>query len=117
MGKSIGIQNTRAGVGEISWTNTIDANPFNITTNQDLNLSSTKAGGSAQLSSLGGVQITGDAGINLLTTIPASAISFQTEGITFTGASLEDTTSTGTSGKYLKIVLNGTTYKIPLDNN
>lgn len=36
--------------------------------------------------------------------------------VIFTGASLEDTTSTGSSGKYLKIVLNGVAYKIPLDN-
>lgn len=115
--KSLGIQNTRAGDGLISWNNTIDASPFNITTNQDLNLSSTKAGGSAQLSSAGGVQITGDAGINLLTTLPASAISFQTEGLTFTGASLQAGSSTGSSGQYLIINLNGTTYKIPLDNN
>lgn len=114
--KSINISTDPTGLSSIVHSNTRDGNPFSITTNTDLVVESTKVGGSAELSSVGGVQITGDTGINLLTTVPASAISFQTDGITFTGASLEDTTSTGSSGKYLKIILNGTAYKIPLDN-
>ncbi len=32
----------------------------------------------------------------------------------FTGASLESTTAGGSSTKYLRIILNGTTYKINL---
>ena len=114
--KSIGIQNTRAGVGEISWTNTIDSNPFNITSNQDLNLSSTKAGGSAQLSAAGGVQITGDDTINLLTNTGSNTITFTTSNLTFTGASLESGSSGGNSGQHLVITLNGNQYKIALQN-
>jgi len=114
--KSIGIQNTRAGVGEISWNNTIDANPFNITSTTSLNLSSTDAGGSAQLYSANGVQITGDNTINLLTNTGSNTITFTTSNLTFTGAGLQSNTASGTSGEHLVITLNGNQYKIKLEN-
>lgn len=84
--KSIGIQNTRAGVGEISWANTIDSNPLNITSTTSLNLSST------------------------------NTITFTTGALTFTGGGLQSNTSGGNSGEHLVITLNGNQYKIALQN-
>jgi hypothetical protein len=97
--KTIHLSNTTAG--SLIYDNTVDNNGLTITstnTNITLQTSSTTVG-------------QGDI------IIAPSQNGLANGQLIFTGASLEDTTSTGSSGKYLKIVLNGTTYKIPLDNN
>jgi hypothetical protein len=111
-GKSIGIQNTRAGVGEISWTNTIDSNPLNITSNQSLNLT---AQGAVGISSQANTDIT-SAGGNINFFANTATITFATTALDFTGAGLQSNTSSGNSGEHLVITLNGVQYKIALQN-
>jgi hypothetical protein len=97
--KTIQLQNTASGA--LIYDNTEDTNGLTIVSN-NTNLT-------LQTSSI-------TAGRGDIVIAPSQNGSANGQLI-FTGGSLEDTTSTGSSGKYLKIVLNGTTYKIPLDNN
>ena len=87
------------GGGFLQFDNSIDANPLTIQsvkTNLKLQTDSSTAG-------QGDIEFA-----------PSQSANGQ---IIFTGGSLEDTTSSGSANKYLKIVLNGSSYKIALDNN
>jgi len=114
--KSISIENNRSVASAISFNNTIDGNGLDITSNKSLNLISTDTGGTAQLQSSNGVQITGDNTIALLTNTGSNTITFQTGALNFTGAGLQSNSSSGNSGEHLVITLNGTQYKIALQN-
>jgi hypothetical protein len=97
--KTIQLSNTTAG--SLIYDNTEDNNGLTITsTNTNITLQTTS--------------ITSGQGDIIIAPSQNGSANGQ---LIFTGASLQDTTSTGSSGQYLKIVLNGTTYKIPLDNN
>jgi hypothetical protein len=110
--KSISIQNNRSGAGEISFSNAIDTNPLNITSNQSIGIT---AQGSCSVSSQSNMDIvSSSANLNLNAT--AGITNFATTELNFTGASLESSSSGGSSGQHLVIVLNGTTYKIDLKN-
>jgi hypothetical protein len=102
-------------------SNTIDGNSFDITTNTDLNLISTKAGGVAQLVSPNGVEIRGDNSIVLNASNNAGGsitLSCNSTGdLLFNGANLESGSSGSNSGQHLRIKLNGTYYKIQLLND
>ena len=96
--KTIQLSNTASGA--LIYDNTEDTNGLTLTsTNTNLTL---------QTSSV----ISGQGDIIIAPSQNGSA----NGQLIFTGASLEDTTSTGSSGKYLKIRLNGNDYKIALDN-
>ena len=118
--KSISIENNRSSASAISFDNTIDGNPFNITTNTDLNISSTKPGGSTQLSSVNGVEIRGDSSVVLNATNNAGGsitLSCNTTGdLLLNGAGIESSSAGGVPAPpvYLRINLNGTYYKIAL---
>ena len=87
------------GGGFLQFDNSIDANPLTIQsvkTNLKLQTDSSTAG-------QGDIEFA-----------PSQSANGQ---IIITGASLQDTTSSGSAHKYLKIVLNGASYKIALDNN
>jgi hypothetical protein len=96
--KTIQLQNTASGA--LIYDNTQDNNGFTMVSN-NTNLT-------LQTSSTIGGQ--GDI-------IIAPSNSGANGQVVFTGTQLEDTTSTGFANKYLKIVLNGVSYKIALDNN
>jgi hypothetical protein len=116
--KTLSLSNATSGAGSLTYSNAIDGNPFNITTNQDLNISSTKAGGSTGLSSLNGVEIRGDNSVVLNATNNAGGsitLSCNTTGsLNLNGTALQTGSGGSSSGQYLVIVLNGTTYKIDL---
>jgi hypothetical protein len=95
--KTIQLSNTSSG--SLIYDNTEDNNGFTMVSN-NTNLT-------LQTSSTTGGQ--GDI-------IIAPSNSGANGQVVFTGTQLEDTTSTGFANKYLKIVLNGTAYKIALDN-
>jgi len=114
--KTLTLMNETATSSSLTFNNQIDGNPFNITSNQDLNISSTKVSGTTQLTSAGGVQITGENTIALLTNTGSNTIGFTTGALTFTGAGLQSNTAGGNSGEHLVITLNGTQYKIKLEN-
>ena len=114
--KSISIENNRSIASAISFNNTIDGNGFDINSNKSLNLVSTDTGGSAQLQSANGVQITGENTISLLTNAGSNTINFITGTLNFAGAGLQSNSSGGNSGEHLVITLNGTQYKIALQN-
>jgi len=114
--KSISIENNRSIASAISFNNTIDGNGFDINSNKSLNLISTDTGGTTQLQSANGVQITGENTINLLTNTGSNTITFQTGALNFNGAGLQSNSSGGNSGEHLVITLNGTQYKIALQN-
>jgi hypothetical protein len=98
-GKAVSVRQDTSGTGKVQYDNTIDTTAFEITsTNTNLTLQTS--------STIGGQ---GDI-------IIAPSNSGANGQVVFTGAQLEDTTSTGFANKYLKIVLNGVSYKIALDN-
>jgi hypothetical protein len=68
------------GSGTLSYTNTIDSSPLQITSNKSIELNTA---------------------IDLI----------------LGGASLQSGSSTGSSGQYLRILLNGVYYKLALDND
>jgi hypothetical protein len=96
--KTIQLQNTASGA--LIYDNTDDNNGFTMVSN-NTNLT-------LQTSS-----ITSGQGDIIIAPSQNGSANGQ---LIFTGASLQDTTSTGSSGQYLKIVLNGVSYKIALDN-
>ena len=96
--KSLSLNNGSNGL--LVYTNTIDTNYFQI--------ASTDTNITIQTNST----ISGQGDIEIAPSQSGSA----NGQVIFTGASLEDTTSTGFANKYLKIVLNGVSYKIALDN-
>jgi hypothetical protein len=116
--KTLTLLNEPAGAGSLTYSNAIDGNPFNITTNQDLNISSTKAGGSTQLYSPNGVEIRGDNSVVLNAnnnTGGSITLSCNATGsLNLNGTALQTSSGGSSSGQYLVIVLNGTTYKIDL---
>jgi hypothetical protein len=118
--KTLSLSNATSGAGSLTYSNAIDGNPFNITTNQDLNISSTKVGGSTQLSSPNGVEVRGDNSVVLNATNNAGGsitLSCNTTGsLNLNGTALQSNSAGGNSGEHLVIVLNGTTYKIKLEN-
>jgi hypothetical protein len=77
---SLQLTNTTGGSGTLSYTNTIDSSPLQITSNKSIELNTA---------------------IDLI----------------LGGASLQSNSSTGSSGQYLRIFLNGSYYKIALDND
>ena len=92
--KACSLRQDTGGTGKLQYDNTIDSSAFVISSNNtDLILSAPSV-------------------------VPTpSNIEFQTEGkIIFTGASLQSNSSGGNSGEHLVISLNGTTYKIALQN-
>ena len=94
---SLSIQNDGASGGKITWSNTTGSNGLEITSDRPLTFSTTANAGAGN----------GDMIFNVSSTIGDLA---------FNGANIQATTSTGSSGQYLQIRLNGTYYKIPLDN-
>ena len=91
-GKGVSVRQDTSGTGKVQYENTIDTNAFEITSvNTDLILSAPSTAG-------GGSNIE----IN-----PAGQLIFS--------PNLEQSSSTGSSGKFLKIKLNGVNYCIPLD--
>ena len=94
---SLSIQNDSASGGLITWSNTTGANGLTITSDRPLTFTTTANAGAGN----------GDMIFNVSSTIGDLA---------FNGANIQATTSTGSSGQYLIIRLNGTYYKIPLDN-
>jgi len=117
--KSITIENNRSVASAISFNNTIDGNPFNITTNTDLNISSTKAGGSTQLSSLNGVEIVGDNSVVLNASNNTGGtvelkVNDSSGVLKLSGTALLTTTGGSTSSQHLAITINNTQYRIAL---
>jgi hypothetical protein len=110
--KQISIVNNRSGAGEISFSNLIDTSPLNITSNQSIGIT---AQGSCNVSSQANMDI-GSSSANLNLNAVAGITNFTTTELNFTGASLQSNSSGGNSGEHLVIVLNGTTYKIKLEN-
>ena len=108
--KTISIQNNRSGVGEISFSNTIDTNPLNITSNQSIGIT---AQGSCSVSSQASMDIVSSSA-NLNLNAVAGITNFATTELNFSGASLQSSSGGSSSGQFLVIVLNGTTYKIDL---
>ena len=94
---SLSIVNDSASGGKITWSNTTGSNGLEITSDRPLTFSTTANAGAGN----------GDMIFNVSSTIGDLA---------FNGANIQATTSTGSSGQYLQIRLNGTYYKIPLDN-
>jgi len=119
--KSTTITTADNTTSSIVHSNTVDANSFDITTNTDLNLISTKAGGSTQVGSLNGVEIRGDSSVVLNATNNSGGsitLSCNSTGdLNINGANLESSSSGGNSGQHLRIKLNGTYYKIQLQND
>ena len=115
--------------------NNIDTIPFNITSNQDLNIGATNnldittAIGDLDISSANDVNIlatgagVGTRNINLtangavnLTTSSNLTMAINNDW-TLTGTSIISATASGMSGQYLRIFINGTPYKIELLND
>ena len=94
---SLNISNDSASGGLITWSNTTGANGLEITSDRPLTFSTTANAGAGN----------GDMIFNVSSTIG---------NLAFNGANIQTNTSTGSSGQYLIIRLNGTYYKIPLDN-
>jgi len=90
--KALSLRQDTSGTGKLTYDNTIDTTAFEITsTNTDLILSAPSTAGSGS-----NIEIA-----------PAGQLIFS--------PNLEQGSSTGSSGKYLKIKLNGVNYCIPLD--
>ena len=90
--KALSLREDTAGTGKLQYDNTIDTSAFEITSvNTDLILSAPSTAGSGS-----NIEIN-----------PAGQLIFS--------SNLEASSSTGSSGKYLKIKLNGVNYCIPLD--
>ena len=93
--KAVSVRQDTSGTGKVQYDNIIDNSAFEITSvNTDLKLSAPSTGGS---------------GANIELIVGGQ--------LKLTGAGLQTSSSTGSSGQYLVIDLNGTTYKIALDNN
>jgi hypothetical protein len=114
----------------INYQNELDTNPLTITTNQDLDLISTKAGGFINMTSVSSIDIeatgdnltlTGGAVIQLETTGVGADIIIKPEttagNLVFEGTNLQSSSSGGNSGQHLRIKLNGTYYKIKLEDD
>ena len=132
--KALTLKNETSTSPSLSWVNNIDNIPFNITSNQDLNIGATNnldittAVGDLDISSANDVNILatsagmGTRNINLtangavnLTTSSSLTMTIN-NNLTFTGAGLQSSSSGGNSGEHLVITLNGNQYKIALQN-
>ena len=90
--KALSLRQDVVGTGKLQYDNTIDSSAFEISSvNTDLILSAPNTAGSGS-----NIEIN-----------PAGQLIFS--------SNLEASSSTGSSGKYLKIKLNGVNYSIPLD--
>ena len=117
--KTLTLMNETATSSSLTFNNQIDANPFNITSNQDLNISSTKVGGTTQVSSPNGVEIKGDSSVVLnATTNTGGSITLSVDNgsgeLILNGTNLEANISGPQTSQYLQIRLNGNLYKIAL---
>jgi hypothetical protein len=95
--KTIRITNTPTAGGSIVYDNNIDTNPLTIS------------------SALTGVSIIAEQ--DFIASSVQSVITNVGIDLVFSGASIESNSSSGSSGKYLRIKLNGTYYKIALDDD
>ena len=133
--KTLTLINETSVSPSLSWVNNIDSIPFNITSNQDLNIGATNnldittAIGDLDISSANDVNIlatgagVGTRNINLtangavnLTTSSNLTMAINNDW-TLTGTSIISATASGMSGQYLRIFINGTPYKIELLND
>jgi hypothetical protein len=123
--KTLTLINETGTGGALTYSNAIDTSPFTISSTEDLNVSS---GNDIEISSANdidilatgagmgtrNVNITANGGVNLTT---SSSLTMDINNdLIFTGASLQSASAGGNSGQHLVITLNGTQYKIKLEN-
>jgi len=117
--KTLTLINETSVSPSLSWVNNIDSIPFNITSNQDLNIGATNnldittAIGDLDISSANDVNIIANAGDVNLNTGSNLTMTINNDW-TLTGSSIISGTAGVSSGQYLRIFINGTPYKIQL---
>jgi hypothetical protein len=120
--KTLTLINETTTSSSLTFNNQLDANPFNITSNQDLNISSTKAGGLIDMTSASNIDITAT-GDNLTLTAGATML-LDSDDLQFTNSNITTTTPNHTSSlattsnianitTYLKVKLNNADIWIP----
>jgi len=120
--KTLTLMNETSVSPSLSWVNNIDSIPFNISSNQDLNIGATgnlditTATGSLDISSAIDVNIIANAGSVNLTTSSNLTMAINNDW-TLTGGLIISGSASGNSGQHLRIFINGTPYKIQLLND
>jgi hypothetical protein len=113
--KFVSTYNNVSGGGGIIYANTIDTNPFLITSNQELQLETTVSADMVITSANDVVIRAMNGGINL-TTSSNLTMAINNDWL-LTGTSIISSSSGVSSGSYLRIFIAGTPYKIQLLND
>jgi hypothetical protein len=123
--KTLTLINETGTGGALTYSNAIDTSPFTISSTEDLNITSSNdieisSANDIDILATGAgmgtrnVNITASGGVNLTTS--SSLTMAINNDLIFTGASLQSASAGGNSGQHLVITLNGTQYKIKLEN-